>query len=145
MKHERIRCSPSFHGVERRDCVLATVDEEKAGFRGLSAARVQLFFSFRHAGTIYPCALVHWYNTYGQRPDPKTGFWVVRLGYLDQRKCEPFLAVVHLDTLVHAVLLQPVYGSEPIPHKLEYHRSLDLFTAFYVNKYTDHHANEIVF
>ena len=88
---------------------------------------------------------MHWYNTYGQHPDPKTGFWVVRPGYMDQRKREPFLAVVHLNTLVCAVLLQPVYGSKPIPHKLEYHHSLDLFTAFYVNKYADHHANEILF
>ncbi|KAJ3735585.1 hypothetical protein DFJ43DRAFT_1113159 [Lentinula guzmanii] len=145
MKHERIRSSPSFFGVERRDCVLATVNEKKAGFRGLSAARVLLFFSFRHAGTTYPCALVHWYNTYGQRPDSNTGLWIVKPGYLDQRKCEPFLAVLHLDTLVRAVLLLPVYGPHPIPHKLKYYDSLNLFTAFYVNKYADHHANEILF
>ncbi|KAJ3715966.1 hypothetical protein DFJ43DRAFT_1134655 [Lentinula guzmanii] len=131
MKHERIRSSPSFYGVERCDCILATINEKKAGFRGLR--------------TTYPCALVHWYNTYGRHPDPNTGLWIVKPGYLDQRKREPFLAVLHLDTFVRAVLLLPVYGPHPIPHELKYHDSLNLFTAFYVNKYADHHANEILF
>ncbi|KAJ3793844.1 hypothetical protein GGU11DRAFT_748543 [Lentinula aff. detonsa] len=60
MKHERIRSSPSFYGVERRDCILATINEKKAGFRGLSAARILLFFvsACRNNVPLCTCTLV---------------------------------------------------------------------------------------
>ncbi|KAJ3760657.1 hypothetical protein EV360DRAFT_39300 [Lentinula raphanica] len=147
MKRERIRSTPSWRHNERRDTALVIVDEEKPGFRGMSAARVLLFFSFRHNGLTYPCALVHWFNTYGQRRDPKTGLWMVRPAYWDQNRREqnPCLAVVHLDTLIRGVHLIPVYGSHPIPSEVKFNHSLDIFKLFYVNKYADYHANEILF
>ncbi|KAJ4497758.1 hypothetical protein C8R41DRAFT_894448 [Lentinula lateritia] len=145
MKQERIRCTPSWYGVERRDCVLVTVDEDKPGFRGMSAAHVLLLFSFRHEGITYPCALVHWYNTYyGRRHDSKTGLWMVRPAFRDQAGRNPCLAVIHLDTLIRAVHLIPVYGSHPLPSELQFHQSLQAFKLFYVNKYADYHANEIL-
>ncbi|KAJ3791804.1 hypothetical protein GGU11DRAFT_823819 [Lentinula aff. detonsa] len=147
MKQERIRSTPSWHGNERRDTVLVIVDEEKPGFCGMSAARVSLFFSFRHNGLTYPCALVHWFNTFGQRRDPKTGLWMIRPAYWDQnhRQQNPCLAVVHLDTLIRAVHLIPVYGPHFIPSEVKFNHSLDIFKLFYVNKYADYHANEILF
>ncbi|KAJ3859044.1 hypothetical protein EV359DRAFT_75730 [Lentinula novae-zelandiae] len=114
MRHERIRSTPSWYGQD--------------------AACVLLFFSFQHRQTKYPCALVHWYNIYGERKDVKTGLWI-----------NPRFAVVHLDALVRGVHLIPVYGSEPIPLGLDFQQSLDVFDLFYVNKYADHHANEILF
>ncbi|KAJ3858507.1 hypothetical protein EV359DRAFT_75846 [Lentinula novae-zelandiae] len=144
MKQECIRCTPSWYGVERRDCVLVTVDEDKPGFRGMSAAHVLLLFSFRHEGITYPCALVHWYNTYGRRHDSKTGLWMVRPAFRDQAGRNPCLAVIHLDTLIRAVHLLPVYGSHPLPSELQFHQSLQAFKLFYVNKYADYHANEIL-
>ncbi|KAF5382367.1 hypothetical protein D9757_009785 [Collybiopsis confluens] len=147
MKRERIRCTPSWYSAERRDCVLATIDDEKPGFQGLSAARALLFFSFEYGNKVYSCALVHWYNTYGQRRDPKTGLWIVRPAFYDQagQQQSPCLAVVHLDSLVRGVHLIPVFGSQPIPSELRFHQSLDLFKLFYINKYVDYHANEILF
>ncbi|KAJ3964461.1 hypothetical protein EV361DRAFT_978383 [Lentinula raphanica] len=145
MKRERIRSTPSWRGHERRDCVLVTIDEDKPGFKGLSTARVLLFFSFKYEDTTYSCALIHWFNTYGQRPDPKTGLWMVRPAFWDQAQRKPCLAVVHLDALVRAVHLIPVFGSQALPIELEHHQSLDVFKTFYVNKYGDHHANEILF
>ncbi|KAJ3711704.1 hypothetical protein C8R42DRAFT_728400 [Lentinula raphanica] len=145
MKRERIRSTPSWRGHERRDCVLVTIDEDKPGFKGLSTARVLLFFSFKYEDTTYSCALIHWFNTYGQRPDPKTGLWMVRPAFWDQAQRKPCLAVVHLDALVRAVHLIPVFGSQALPIELEHHQSLDVFKTFYVNKYADHHANEILF
>ncbi|KAJ3754049.1 hypothetical protein EV360DRAFT_96763 [Lentinula raphanica] len=147
MKRERIRSTPSWRGNERRDTVLVIVDEEKPGFRGMSAARALLFFSFQHKGLTYPCALVHWFNTYGQRRDPKTGLWMIRPAYWDQnhRQQNPCLAVVHLDTLIRAVHLIPVYGPHFIPSEVKFNHSLDIFKLFYVNKYADYHANEILF
>lgn len=146
MKRERIRCTPSWRGAPRRDTVLATVDEDQAGFRGMSVARALLFFSFKHQGEVFPCVLLHWYNTYGNRRDPKTGLWMVRPAYNGQNKRSPCVAVVHLDTLVRGVHLMPVYGDSPVPSSgLKHYHSLNVFNMFYVNKYADYHANEIIF
>ena len=35
------------------------------------------FFSFSHRKKVYPCALMHWFSTFGLKPDPDTGMWVV--------------------------------------------------------------------
>lgn len=124
MKRERIRCSPSWYGVPRRDCVLVTIDEDLAGFQGMSAARLLLLFSFTHEQKTYSCALVHWYNTYGRGRDPKTGLWRVKPTFYDQNKRNPCLVVVHLDTLLRGAHLIPVYGAKPVPvHGLHYYHS----------------------
>ncbi|KAE9396973.1 hypothetical protein BT96DRAFT_958047 [Gymnopus androsaceus JB14] len=146
MKCKWIRCTPSWYNAPRYDTVLATIDEDQAGFQGMSVARALLFFSFKHQGMVFPCVLQHWYNTYGKSCDPKTGLWMVRPAYNGQDKQNPCLAVVHLDTLVHGVHLMPVYGDCPVPtNGLKHYHSLDVFNMFYVNKYADYHSNEIIF
>ncbi|KAF5373669.1 hypothetical protein D9758_000924 [Tetrapyrgos nigripes] len=144
MLRERIRSTPSWRGDARRDCVLVVTDESKPGFRGMSAARVLLLFSFKYDNINYPCALVHWYNAFGRRPEPNTGTWIVRPAFRGSRPTSPLLAVIHLDTILRAAHLIPVYGRTSIPPKLHFSLSLDLFTAFYVSKYADHHTNEIL-
>ncbi|KAJ3780096.1 hypothetical protein GGU10DRAFT_397875 [Lentinula aff. detonsa] len=126
MAKEHIRSTLSWHGAEHRDCILAVIDENKQGFASMSAARVLLFFSFQHEGKVYPCALPR---------DPLTGLWIR----------SPCLAVIHLDSLLCGVHLIPIYGSQAVPSELKHHQSLDAFKLFYVNKYADYHANEILF
>ncbi|KAJ6597451.1 hypothetical protein B0H10DRAFT_1827103 [Mycena sp. CBHHK59/15] len=53
--------------------------------------------------------------------------------------------IVHLDTLLRGAHLIPVYGSDYIPVGFRYTCSLDAFKSFHVNKYIDHHTNEIAF
>ncbi|KAJ6579797.1 hypothetical protein B0H10DRAFT_1742518, partial [Mycena sp. CBHHK59/15] len=66
---ERIRAVRSWHGgAPRHDCIYVEQDPEQPGFRGLLAARVLLFMSFKHAGLEYPCALVTWFSTIGNEP-----------------------------------------------------------------------------
>ncbi|PBK62152.1 hypothetical protein ARMSODRAFT_990497 [Armillaria solidipes] len=142
MRRERIRSTPSWYGHPRRDCAFVMEDESTAGFRGMSIVRVQMFLSFEHRGTVYPCALVHWFKKTSRSPDRKTGMWVVQP---ERRYTRPVLSVVHLDTLLRGAHLMPVFGPDPVPLKFHYASSLDCFKAFYVNKYADHHANEIVF
>ncbi|KAK0435379.1 hypothetical protein EV421DRAFT_2011156 [Armillaria borealis] len=137
MRRERIRCTPSWHKRPRHDCAFVVEDENRPGFSGMSAVRVLLFFSFTHDSVTYPCALVHWFKKHGQHPDKKTGLWVV--------KPDAIISVVHLDSLLRGAHLIPVYGSHLVPFKFDYAYSLDCFRAFYVNKYADHHSNEIVF
>ncbi|KAF9044507.1 hypothetical protein BDZ89DRAFT_1099714 [Hymenopellis radicata] len=137
MRRERIRSTPSWYGFHRRDTALVVTDETLPGFRGMSVVRVLLFFSFTHASKEYECALVHWFDRYGAHPDPKTD--------VRGRQAEPYLTVVSLNTMVRGVHLLPIFGPHPVPIDHHYAYSLDAYSAFYVNKYADHHANEILF
>ncbi|PBK68348.1 hypothetical protein ARMSODRAFT_988806 [Armillaria solidipes] len=130
MQRECICSTPSWYGHPRRDCAFVMEDES------------MMFLSFEHRETVYPCALVHWFKKTSRSPDRKTGMWVVQP---ERRYTWPVLSVIHLDTLLHGVHLMPVFGPDPVPLKFHYASSLDCFKAFYVNKYADHHANEIVF
>ncbi|KAK0227297.1 hypothetical protein EDD85DRAFT_776824 [Armillaria nabsnona] len=86
--------------------------------------------------------LVHWFKQHGWHPDKKTGLWVVKPETVHGN---PVISIVHLDTILRGAHLLPVYGSHPVPHKFDYAYTLDCFRAFYVNKYADHHTNEIIF
>ncbi|KAF8914518.1 hypothetical protein CPB85DRAFT_1503406 [Mucidula mucida] len=145
MKRERIRSTPSWYRYPRRDCALVVEDADKPGFHGMSVVRILLFFSFTQSGVEYPCALVHWFNRYGARPDPKTGMWMVKPDNRGRDSREPYLSVVHLDSLFRGVQLLPVFGPDPLPKDFHYSDTLDAFDAFYVNKYVDYHAYEMIF
>ncbi|KAF8992099.1 hypothetical protein BDZ89DRAFT_1097399 [Hymenopellis radicata] len=144
MKRERIRSTPSWYGHHRRDCAFVTQDSEKPGFKGMSVIRVMLFFSFTYDGKEYPCALVHWFDRYGAHPDSRTGMWVVKPDIRGRRR-KPYLTVIHLEALDRGAHLFPKFGSRPVPDDFHYAYSLDCFEYFYVNKYIDYHANEIIF
>ncbi len=100
MHRERIWATLSWHGYPRYDCALAIVDQEKSGFRGMNAVCILLFFSFWHNSEEFPCALVHWFNTFGHLPDAKTGMWIVRPDFHGTVRHTPVLSVIHVDTLL---------------------------------------------
>ena len=134
MRRERIRSTPSWRGHEkRRDCAFITEDDSKPGIAGMSIVRVFLFFSFEYDGVFYPCALVEWFTKLGF--DPVTGLWVVRP---DITRGKRDRTVVHLDSFLRGAHLIPVYGNQKLPVDFHYSYSLDVFKAFYVNKYIDH-------
>ncbi|THV00701.1 hypothetical protein K435DRAFT_818222 [Dendrothele bispora CBS 962.96] len=114
MSRERIRCTESWKGAHRKDCALVVMHKEKVGFQRFDI----------HEGIIYPCALVQWYKTYGSCPDS--------------------LSVIHVDSIYRGVHLLPVFGDKPLPQKFNYRYTLDCFSTFYVNRFADHHANEIL-
>lgn len=145
MKRERIRSVPSWRrGPPRRDCVFVNNDPTSPGFRGLHAARVMLFFSFKYGPRIeFPCALVTWFSVTDDEPCPNTGMWIVAPDV--DRVGERVEEVIHLDAIVRGAHLLGVAGSDFIPDTLHHTDTLDAFEAFYVNKYVDHHAHEIAF
>ncbi|KAJ7440045.1 hypothetical protein FB451DRAFT_1445189 [Mycena latifolia] len=104
----------------RYDCVYVEQDTEKPGFRGLLAARVLLFMSFKHEGVEYPCALVTWFSAITDEPCP------------DVRD-------------VDGAHLVPIFGDHFLPRHFKYSSSLDSFRAYSINKYADHHSHEIAF
>ncbi|KAJ6602841.1 hypothetical protein DFH09DRAFT_899490, partial [Mycena vulgaris] len=71
-----------------------------------------------------------------------TGMWVVEPKYRGKQR---LVSVLHLDSFLRDAHLIPVYGKSHIPIGFRYTHSLDAFNAFHVNKYIDHHTNEIAF
>ncbi|PBK81654.1 hypothetical protein ARMGADRAFT_1048787 [Armillaria gallica] len=134
--------TPSWHRCPRRDCAFVVENDTAKGFDSMSVVRILLLFSFTHEDITYPCALVRWFKQHGRHPDKKTGLWVVKPKTVHGN---PVISIVHLDTIFHGTHLLPVYGSHPVSHKFDYAYTLDCFRAFYVNKYADHHTNEIIF
>jgi hypothetical protein len=144
MHHERIHAVSSWrHGPPRYDCVFVEKDPEQEGFQGLHAARVFLFFSFTYHSVSYPCALVHWFSPVDHRPCEDTGLWIVEPDILHDGT--PLKAVIHLECILRSAHLIGVAGEDFLPQNFSCHYSLDAFQAFYVNKYADHHSNEIAF
>jgi hypothetical protein len=108
----------------------------------MTIGRVLLFFSFVFQDVRYPCALVHWYSLAGTEPDEDTGLWIVRPEFgADARRS---LAVIHLDCIARGALLSGVCGPFCLPEGLNFHDSLDLFRAYFVNSYADHHSHEFL-
>lgn len=144
MYRERIRAVRSWRGgAPRYDCVFVEQDAEQPGFRGLHAARVLAFMSLQKSDITYPCALVTWFSVIGDEPDPDVGMWMVDPDLDAEGDRE--MSIIHLDTILRAAHLIPVYGDDPVPRHFKHTHSLDRFAAFYINKYADHHSHEIAF
>jgi hypothetical protein len=144
MRRERIHACPSWRGKEKRyDCAFVVEDEAESGMRGLAIVRVKLLFSFKYGGVLYPCALVEWFKKVGDSPDSETGMWSVEPD-CDRRR-RRVTSVLHLDTFFRGAHLIPVFYDCSLPHNFHFSHSLDAFSSYYVNKYIDHHANEIAF
>ena len=142
MRREYIRATPTWqNGDPRYDCIFVNMRPELLGMRGLEVGRVFLFFSFTHGATIYPCALIQWFSVIGDEPEQDTGLWMVEPDVHEDGR--PHLAIIHLDTILRAAHLIPVYGTNFIERSLTMHDTLDTFKDFYVNKYVDHHTFEI--
>ncbi|KIK13000.1 hypothetical protein PISMIDRAFT_119791, partial [Pisolithus microcarpus 441] len=72
-----------------------------------------------------------------------TGMWMVRLSFIQNHQCN--LAVIHLDSIFRAAHLIPIYGRDFVPREIAPYHSYDAFNGYYVNKFADHHAFEIVY
>ncbi|KAJ7213376.1 hypothetical protein GGX14DRAFT_534177 [Mycena pura] len=141
--HERIRAVSSWRGgPPRYDCVYVSGDDAP-GFRGLLVARTLLFMSLRHNRVEYPCALVTWFSTTGDGPDANVGMWMVEPDLDDDG--DRALDIIHIDTILRAAHLIPVFGEKFLPTDFNFTDSLDSFEAYYANRFADHHAHELVF
>jgi hypothetical protein len=126
----------------RRDTVLVSTDPDKPGMAGMVVARVQLFFSFKYGGNVYPCALVNWFHTIDDKPDDLTGMWRVKPEYSGNGR--PSQAVIHVDCILRGVHLMGIYGNAFLPEDFRHIFTLDACRAFYINNFIDYHCNEII-
>jgi hypothetical protein len=142
MRREQIRSTLSWRqGPARYDCAFVNSRPDLEGMRGLDVIRILRFFSFAFCGVSYPCALVRWFSLVNEDRDEDTGMWMVQPEVTSDGS--PAISVIHLDCIFRAAHLLPIYGDTPVPNTISHHNSLDAFSAFYVNKYADHHAFEI--
>ncbi|KAH8977241.1 hypothetical protein EDB86DRAFT_3067928 [Lactarius hatsudake] len=129
LRRERIQSTPHFFGHPRRDTVFVVVDDSQVGMEGMEIGRN------------FSCALINWFvHTDGR--DPDTGMWVVKQE-LDRRG-QPTLEVIHVDSIARAAHLLPIYGDSRVPENFHYHCALDSYRTFFVNHYVDHHAHEFI-
>jgi hypothetical protein len=147
MRCERIRAVKSWmKGPPRYDTVFVNTDPSAEGMQGLDVARVRLFFSFSHEGIKYPCALVHWFSRVEDSPNNNTGMWIVEpVTDISEDDDESCATILHLDTIVRAAHLLPIFGHRYVSPTLSFSDTLDGFARFYVNKYADHQSFEIAF
>ncbi|KAJ6603766.1 hypothetical protein B0H10DRAFT_2167219 [Mycena sp. CBHHK59/15] len=132
--YRHIRAVHPWHGgAPRYDCVFVEGDPDLPGFWGLLAA----------PSITYPCTLVTWFLAMGDEPCPDVGMWMVEPD-VDHRRRQ-MMDIIHIDTILHGVHLIGIYGDTFLPQHFKYSDTLDRFKAFYINKYVDHHANEIAF
>jgi hypothetical protein len=108
---------------------------------GLDVIRILLFFLFTSGDITYPCALVTWFSLLDEEPDEDTGMWMVQPEVNPDDT--PVTTMIHLDCIFRAAHLLPIHGNASVPTTISPHNSLNAFSAFYVNKYADHHAFEI--
>jgi hypothetical protein len=124
-----------------------SISNDELTVNSFSVARAWLFFLFKYNQASYECALVYNYQVINPSPDEITGMAIVKRamrGSLQRAR------IVPLNDIVWAVHLIPVFseiGTKRISKKYKYKLTLDnpkLFKQFYVNKFVDHHAFEIL-
>ncbi|TFK17085.1 hypothetical protein FA15DRAFT_553625, partial [Coprinopsis marcescibilis] len=142
MQRQVIRSNPNWKGRPRYDTIFVTHDGPSA-ICGMKVAQVRLFFTYTdmETGEAHPCALVDWFSTVGDKPDPITGMWVVERNtqYSDRQ-----LSVISLRSIVRGAHLVPVYGNGVLPELFSFTTSLEAFKRYFVNPYVDHHTHELL-
>ena len=146
--HETIWCTPQWQMgdiiAHQQDCIILNTRSDAPGMRGLDVARIHLFFSFEVGGEFFSCALVHHFCRSFNDPNPDNSMWVVEPNF----NCNGYriMSVIHLDSVVCTAHLLPVFQNDTVvPREINFTHTLDVFVAFYVNKYIDYHAFETVF
>jgi hypothetical protein len=142
MYQERLRSNYNWRDEGARYDTMFVQRGSGVAMKGMFIGRARLFFSFTSCGTYYPCALVQWFAPVGE-PDEVTGMWVVKPEFegISRRRT---LDIIHLDRVVRGAHLIPVFGPSFIPEELHFSNSLDVYRAYFVNNYIDHHCNELL-
>ncbi|KAG2072852.1 hypothetical protein BDR04DRAFT_1127448 [Suillus decipiens] len=90
----------------------------------------------------FQCAVIWWFSHVLDACDPDTGMYVVAPTTLEDNT--PDISIIHIDCIFCAVHFIPLYSSNFLPHTVTSHDSYNIFHSYFINKYADHHAFEIV-
>ena len=61
------------------------------------------------------------------------------------RNGDLLMSVVHLEAILWGAHLIGIANDEFLPHQLKHTDSLTSFQTFYVNRFIDYHAHEVIF
>ena len=90
---------------------------------------------------VFECALIHEFCKTFTDPDLDNGLWILEPDYNNDGY--RIMSVVHIDSIIRAAHLLPVFKDiAPIPREINFTDTLNVFKAFYLNKYIDYHAFE---
>ncbi|EIW80446.1 hypothetical protein CONPUDRAFT_57092 [Coniophora puteana RWD-64-598 SS2] len=143
LKRERIQSTPSWRNeAPRVDCALLLTDASLPGTLAMDVVRVLAFFKFSHQGVTYECAVVHWYQYYSNERDDVTGMYIVQPKHNADGSRD--ISVVDVNSMVRACHLLPVFGKDFISEDMSCHQSYDSFDGYYINRFIDHHAFELL-
>ncbi|KAF8128253.1 hypothetical protein EV363DRAFT_1400736 [Boletus edulis] len=102
MQHKYIHACPNWRGEGPRcDCVFIVTNPEAPGFRGMDVTWMLSFFSFNFQGSLYLCAVIHWYDRVGKSPDEATGM-------------QPKITIIHVESIFQAAHLAAPLPSQGI-------------------------------
>lgn len=108
---------------------------------GMTIWRVKAFLAFSFNDIRYRTALVKWFVSVDDQPDPVTWMWIVK----PEATCGQYdICLVHVDCIVRACHLIGVYGRQFMPIDFHFSHALDAFHVYYVNYYIDYHAYETI-
>ncbi|KAG1843999.1 hypothetical protein C8R48DRAFT_750910 [Suillus tomentosus] len=143
MRHEHICVMTSWRGGPARNgCVFVSINNEvSCVLDGLVVARLLRLFSFKYRTEYLQCAIIWWFSYITDSRDPDTGMYIVAPSTNDDGT--PDISIIHIDCIFRAAHLVPLYGANFLPREITLHNSYNMFYAFYVNKYADHHAFEV--
>ena len=128
----------------RRDCILLNTGSKVAGARGLDVAWAHLLFSFAIEEEVFECALIHEFCKSYTDPDLDNGMWIVEPDY--NHNGYRVMSVVHVESIVHAAHLLLVFKDGIFsPREINFTHTLDIFKAFYLNRYIDYHTFDTLF
>ncbi|KAI5988426.1 hypothetical protein EDD15DRAFT_2172514 [Pisolithus albus] len=135
MHHEYIHSCPMWSGGGPcLDCTFVISDLLADGMCSLDIACILCFFSFKHVGKLFPCAVMHWFDHIGDGPDTAMGMWIVCPSYCMHNHQN--IAIIHIDTINHTAHLIPIFSCHNINSRdVRPHNSYGVFHSFYVNKY----------
>lgn len=144
MHREFIQANPTWKKDQgHHDCIYVMGDPNQDGFSGLLVAHVHIFLSFKIEEVPYSCALVRWFSTYSDSPCKDTGFWRVQPDF--DMQGQHVCSIIYINTIIRSAHIMGVAGSHILPSNFTHHNSLYSFQLYFINKYADHHAHELVF
>ena len=142
MHSEMIWCSPHWYGLAPcRDTVLVQIGPEDDILHGMAVGRVRALLSSSHGLVHYDCALLEWFNVVAPHPDAVTGMWVLEPERHGNHRA---IDLVHVDSIIRACHLIPVFGEEEVDPDITFANSLDAYACFYLNPYIDYHMHELL-
>lgn len=94
-----------------QDYVFVVTNPDGMGFQEMDIACILCFFLFSFQGSLYPCAIICWFDHISDAPNNDTGMWIVKPSVTAGRL--PKFMAIHINSIFYAAHLIPVFTVAP--------------------------------